>query len=73
MSSLAAAYDDGIGIRKDDKAASYWYEKAALEGDAAAQFITGRRYETGTGRKKDLLKAIKFFRLAAEQSHRGQL
>ena len=60
MASLASAYDDGIGIPKDDKAASHWYEKAALEGDTESQFIIATRYEAGTGFLRNLVKLFSF-------------
>ena len=59
MASLASAYDDGIGIPKDDKAASHWYEKAALEGDTESQFIIAT-HEAGTGFLRNLVKLFSF-------------
>ena len=42
---------------------------AAEQGDASAQFNLGFMYATGEGVPKDDAKAVKWFRLAAEQGH----
>ena len=45
-----------------------WYRKAAEQGNAAAQYNLGVRYETGRGGlPKDEAKAVEWYRKAAEQ------
>lgn len=43
--------------------------KAAVQGDAQAQFNLGLCYECGRGVAKDLLEALKWFRQAADQGY----
>jgi TPR repeat protein len=42
-------YDFGKGVLKDDKQSAYWYQKAADQGDAKAQFNLGVKYTFGKG------------------------
>ena len=44
-----------------------WYEKAARQGYAAAQFKVGQYYEFGIGRKQSLTKSFQWYKKAAEQ------
>jgi TPR repeat protein len=47
-----------------------WYERAAADGSAKAQFLLGRMYEQGmAGRTRDLKKAAKMYEKAAAQGH----
>ena len=49
---LGNAYDSGIsGLRKDMKKAAYWSEKAARQGDSAAQVNTCIAYLVRRGRR----------------------
>ncbi|MDR1275864.1 MAG: sel1 repeat family protein [Candidatus Accumulibacter sp.] len=41
--------------------------RAAMRGDAAAQYILGVLYQNGEGVRKDYAKAAKWFKKAAEQ------
>lgn len=52
---------------KDMAKAVAWYQKAAEQGDAAAQFELGRIYTLGFGLPKDESKAVKWFQKAAAQ------
>jgi TPR repeat protein len=45
------------------------YRKAAEQGDAAAQYNLGIRYEKGEGIPQDYKEAVKWYRKAAEQGH----
>ena len=47
--------------------------RMAKEGDAGAQFNLGLMYAKGNGVAKDEAKALKWFRLSAEQDHGGAL
>jgi len=44
-----------------------WYQKAAEQGDAAAQCNVGYLYKEGMGVKKNKKEAVKWLRKAAEQ------
>ena len=50
-------YGKGDGTLKDPKKAFYWYEKAANQGDAFAQFNLGVSYFHGEGTIVDKKKA----------------
>lgn len=46
-----------------------WHEKTAEAGAAPAQFLLGRMFETGKGRKPDTAKAAGWYRRAADQGY----
>ncbi len=50
----------------DQKKALYWTEKAALQGDAEAQFTMAVHYENGVGVKKNAEAAFDMFKRAAD-------
>ncbi len=52
-------------IAKDDKAAFFWFNRAASKGSAAAQRQLAVCYENGTGCDVDLEKALALYREAA--------
>ncbi len=52
-------------IAKDDKAAFFWFNRAASKGNAPAQRQLAVCYETGTGCDVDLEKALALYREAA--------
>ena len=62
-------YANGEGVAKDDREAVKWYRKAAVLGNANAQFCLGNRYKTGRGVTQDDSEAKKWFRKAADQGH----
>ena len=62
-------YRKGRGVERDLFAALEWYQKAAAEGDADAQFHLGDMYKEGLGVEKNNALAIKWFRKAANQGH----
>ncbi len=64
---LGYCYRNGIGVEKDAKQAATYYELAAKEGNAEAQFELGRCYEEGKGRDMDFKEAFKYYQLAAQQ------
>src|SRR5205823_5356940 len=55
------------GVLKDEKQATYWYQKAAEQGNANAQFNLGVCYAKGTGISKDAKQAVYWYWKAAEQ------
>ena len=53
---------------KDEKKAVEWYEKAAAQGNAGAQYNLGVSYYNGQGVGKDEKKAVEWYEKAAAQS-----
>jgi|GEM_PF-1163026 len=66
---MGQLYENGIGVKKDLKAAVSFYQLAADKKLARAQTNLARCYATGTGVEKDLAKAIGLYRSAAEQGN----
>jgi uncharacterized protein len=62
---LAAAYLTGRGVKRDNKLAAYWYEKAAEAGDPQAQKQIGYFYQIGLGVSQDPVRAFHWYQLAA--------
>ena len=58
---LALRLYKGDGMEKDLSASAYWAEKAALQGNAAAAFLSGLIYYDGTGVAQDYRKARDLF------------
>ena len=52
-------------IAKDEKAAFFWFNRAASKGDSAAQRQLAVCYENGVGCDADLTKALSLYREAA--------
>jgi TPR repeat protein len=48
-----------------------YFELAAEQGDADAQYLLGNMYLNGQGAKQDCAKAKEYFELAAEQGNAG--
>ncbi len=64
---LAALYERGEGVAKDEQAALRWYERAAEAGDAAALRALGIYTQAGKGGlDPDLPRAREHFRAASE-------
>ena len=59
----------GRGTRQDDAEALAWYQKAAEQGDSAAQASLGLRYLNGRGLPKDEAKAIYWLQIAGMQGN----
>jgi len=53
------------GVTKDLAKAAEWYDKAAKQGNAYAQFYLANLYEGGKGVEKDIKKAVELFSKAA--------
>lgn len=60
-------YNEGKGIPQDYTEAAKWYQLAAQQGVAPAQFNLGNMYRKGQGVPKDYAEAVKWYRLAAQQ------
>jgi TPR repeat protein len=60
---VALAFD-----KEDDfPEAAFWYQKAAEQGNAAAQYNLGMCYYKGLGVRQDYNEAMRWLRKAAEQ------
>lgn len=71
--SVAIAYEDGVGAKKDLKQAFDWYSKAARQGHEGAQYKVGTFYEKGLVVKKDPKLAMEWYKKAAGNgSHQAQ-
>jgi TPR repeat protein len=64
---LGIKYENGEGVRKDDKEAFEWYEKAAKQGNVKAQYKLGSMYYNGQGIEKDDKEAFEWCQKAAEK------
>jgi len=68
--SLGEAYENGIGLPKDDVEAVTWWEKAANLGNADAQYDLGVAYANGNGGlAKDDASSL---RLVSKSSRSGE-
>jgi len=65
MNNLGVAYENGLGVKRDSKAAAQWYQQAAERGNAAGQANLGQLYFDGRGVTNDLVQAYKWFKLSA--------
>lgn len=68
--SVAIAYEDGMGTKKDLKQAFDWYSKAAKQGHDGAQYKMGTFYENGIVVKKDTKVAMDWYNKAASSGSR---
>ncbi len=73
--SLAHLYEVGASgsLPRDLKEAARWYQEAAGEGDAVAQFEAGRVFNEGIGVEKNMVTAYKWYSLAALALPQGPL
>jgi len=60
--ALGALYREGTEVKQDQKESLKWYEKAAKQGNAEAQFRVGRVQKTYT-------ECAKWYHKAADQGH----
>ncbi|WP_262975344.1 tetratricopeptide repeat protein [Pseudoalteromonas piscicida] len=60
-------YEYGQGVAQSDKKAVEYFQLAAEQGEAGAQFNLGVMYERGKGVAQSDEKAVEYFQLAAEQ------
>ena len=59
--------------KKDYVEAVKWYQKAAEQGHASAQYSLGYMYSNGNGVTKDYTEAVKWYRKAADQGNTGAM
>jgi uncharacterized protein len=65
---LGLLYYRGDGMPQDDATAQQWFEKAAAQDDATAQYMLGSLYYKGNGMPQDDVRAYMWFSLAAAHS-----
>jgi uncharacterized protein len=58
-------YESGRGVRQSHSEAAKWFQRAAEQGQALAQYDLGQRYNLGVGVKADKVEALKWLTLAA--------
>lgn len=63
--ALGSCYEEGIGARKDRRRAFLWYENAAKQKDAVAEYRLGRCYFLGIGVNRDFKEAHRLLRHSA--------
>ncbi len=63
--ALGFCYEEGLGVQQDRRRAFLWYERAAKEKDAMAEYRVGRCYLHGIGVNRDFKAAHLFLRRAA--------
>ena len=56
-------------MQQDYAQAIKWHRKIADDGDAVAQFTSGKLYVTGEGVRQDYAEAAKWYRKAADQGN----
>ena len=68
---LATLYEHGQGVRRDLKAALYWYRRGAANGNPDCIYNLAYSYRAGDGVRKNLKKAIALFREASQLGDAG--
>jgi TPR repeat protein len=66
-------YNNGQGVDQSYERAVEYYEAAARQGLASAQFNLGSRYALGQGVEKSFEKAREWWIKSAEQGHEGAI
>ena len=60
-------YANGEDVQQDYKQAFYWFQKAAHQGNAKAQYNLGAFYINGYGVPKDIRQGVYWLQKAANQ------
>jgi hypothetical protein len=63
---VGAAYDYGVGVRRNPELAFRYYKRAALAGDFDAQYDVGACYAEGVGVRANNRAAVRWLTLAAK-------
>ena len=66
---LGRRFEQGDGVTKDYVEAAKWYQKAAEQNYAPAQYNLGVMYQNGGGVTQNVMEAFKWFYLAAAQGN----
>ena len=69
LTNLGLQYYNGRGVPQDYVQARQWYEKAAAQGNANAQFMLGLIYANGQGVPQDYAMAREWYEQAAVQGN----
>lgn len=69
MMEISVAYDEGNGVKKDNKKAWQWLIKAAETGNAKAMFEISCRYISGDKVEQDAKKSLEWCLKAAENEY----
>jgi hypothetical protein len=68
QATLGIRFQDGTGVKTNDRAAAYWFSAAAAQGHRASQYALGGMYELGQGGlPKDMKKATGLYIKSANQ------
>jgi TPR repeat protein len=62
-------YDNGIGVRKSFRRATYWYRRAAKQGNCIAQYNLSLAYLKGEGVKKSMVSSFRWNLEAAKAGY----
>ena len=65
MFNVAVMYDAGRGVLQDHQQAAAWYERAAAEGFARAEYNLALLYEEGIGVPRSRARAVQLYSKAA--------
>jgi S1-C subfamily serine protease len=66
---LANCYHEGLGVKRDKRAAVYWASKSMANGSGRGAFILANFYASGTGVERDLGRARQLLILGANRGH----
>ncbi len=69
--ALGVMYENGQGIRKDEKLALTFYRQAAANNNESAQYLLANLLEKNSGLTNNQNEALKWYRLAASNGHPG--
>ena len=67
--NLAAAYEEGLGVGRDEAEAARLYQLSADQGDQSAEYRLGLLYFEGRGVDIDRAEAVRLFQRAARRGH----
>ncbi|KAF9165282.1 hypothetical protein DFQ26_000330 [Actinomortierella ambigua] len=67
--TLAAAYENGVGVAQSDSEAFKWFLRAAQLGSTEAEYRTGSLLKCGGGTSIDLSSAVRWIQRAAQKGH----
>lgn len=70
QNNIAVLYEEGLGVAKNEAEAFQWYEKAAKQGLAEAQFMAGLYHAEGRGGlPQNYRQAFVWYQKAAKKGH----
>lgn len=69
LTHLGVIYHMGLDVDRDLEKSFMYYQQAAKQNYAPAQYNLGLMHQSGLGTKQDYETAYKYFLLAADQDH----